>query len=289
MQIGSEAHKELFCRTFIDGHKPYEPEALPWPDLQGEDLAKLRNIPFWTPALEAEKSAGPMLELCAKNSEDPLVREAIALQAYEESRHAGLIRHMLERYEVDFVEPPDPEEPADAEAAFIDFGYEECLDSFGAFGIYELARQAEYLPEGFFTIFENIVQEEATHIVFFVNWYSYLLERRGRPPIYRETKALWHYVKAVWRLVGFGLQSDRESNSSFTATGGNTFVKSLTPTLFLSTCLRENDRRLGAFDPRLVRPRLASRLARFGLAGLKVLPPYGRRPPEIGPGSSAAH
>jgi hypothetical protein len=29
MKIGSEAHKELFCRTFLEGHRCYEPAELP--------------------------------------------------------------------------------------------------------------------------------------------------------------------------------------------------------------------------------------------------------------------
>ena len=31
MKIGSEAHKELFCQTFFEGHVKYEPAELPWP------------------------------------------------------------------------------------------------------------------------------------------------------------------------------------------------------------------------------------------------------------------
>jgi hypothetical protein len=31
MKIGSEAHNELFCRSFMESHLEYEPEQLPWP------------------------------------------------------------------------------------------------------------------------------------------------------------------------------------------------------------------------------------------------------------------
>lgn len=33
MRIGSQEHKELFCRWFMDTHNVYEPVDLPWPDL----------------------------------------------------------------------------------------------------------------------------------------------------------------------------------------------------------------------------------------------------------------
>ena len=289
MEIGSEAHRELYCRSFIEGHEKYEPEDLPWPDLDAEAVEKLRRIPFWTPALEAEKTAGPMVGTAAAATEHPFVREAIELQGYEENRHARLIRYMLERYDIDYVEPPEPVIPADAESAFIDFGFEECLDSFGAFGIFALAKEAEFLPEGFFTIFNHIVQEEAHHIVFFLNWYGDLMVQKGRgTATQRNSRALWQYGKAVVRLIHFGLASDSDSNAAFTATGAKTFVSDLTPTLFLSTCVRENERRLAKFDSRLLRPRLGPALAKFGLAGLSLLPPYGRPPKQLAPSSNTS-
>lgn len=55
---GSEAHKELFCRDFIASYLPYEPEQLPWPDLDGRSRARLRAVPFWEEVLHTEKAAG---------------------------------------------------------------------------------------------------------------------------------------------------------------------------------------------------------------------------------------
>ncbi len=44
---GSEAHKELFCRQFIETHEVFDPETLPWPALDQAALARLRGVPFW--------------------------------------------------------------------------------------------------------------------------------------------------------------------------------------------------------------------------------------------------
>ena len=101
MKIGSRAHRELFCRTFSDGHRSYEAENLPWPELDADCLALLRGIPFWTHALQAEEDAGPMITAVARREGDPRIREALELQAYEETRHAHIIRHMIERYSLD--------------------------------------------------------------------------------------------------------------------------------------------------------------------------------------------
>ena len=66
MDIGSEAHKELFVQAFLDAHHRYAVKDLPWPDLDGEELALLRGLPFWTHALEFESAAGPMIQSVAR-------------------------------------------------------------------------------------------------------------------------------------------------------------------------------------------------------------------------------
>ncbi len=157
MQVGSDVHKELFCRTFLEGHRKYEPEDLPWPDLQGDDLALIQGIPFWDHALQAEADAGPMVKACAEVATDPLIREALALQGYEEERHGRIIQHMIDRYDIQINEI-HVEMPANVEEAFIDFGFEECLDSFGAF---ELARQSQLVPPELFEIFADAIVIEA--------------------------------------------------------------------------------------------------------------------------------
>ena len=53
--IGSEAHKELFCRTFIDTHDPYDPAELPFPDIDDDNRARLLSLPIWDEAVNTER------------------------------------------------------------------------------------------------------------------------------------------------------------------------------------------------------------------------------------------
>ena len=98
LQIGSEQHKELFCRSFIETHTPYEPGDLSWPVLDEQSLTLLRAIPVWTLALEVEVNAGTMLEQFAARQNDPLIAQALALQGYEETRHGRMLQTLIERY-----------------------------------------------------------------------------------------------------------------------------------------------------------------------------------------------
>jgi len=273
MRIGSEAHKELFCRTFIEGHTPFEPQNLPWPELDADTLAALRAIPFWSYALKAEEDAGPMVSATADVATDPLIHEALALQGYEESRHARILQHMIDLYGLEAEKLHIDAPMADVEGEYIDFGFEECLDSFGAFGIFALARQSGLFHDDIFALFDQVMNEEAHHIVFFINWFAHRQVNLGvAAEVLRGPKSLWHYAKAVKKLVDMVRDGDTEGGEDFLVTGAANFVDTLTPKLVLSTCLTENARRMSGFDSRLLQPRLGPNLARLGLSALRMWP-----------------
>src|ERR1700720_3955174 len=96
--IGSAAHKERFCRHFIETHRQFDPEALPWPDLHADAPERLRAVPFWQEVLHTERRAGAIVAAFAATIADPLVREAVDLQGFEEERHARLLGVMIRRY-----------------------------------------------------------------------------------------------------------------------------------------------------------------------------------------------
>lgn len=270
MKLGSQEHRELFCRSFIETSLDYEPEKLPWPDLDGIALDRLRGIPFWKEALVTEREAGVMVSAFAETVEDEPIREAIALQGREESRHARLVEFLIDRYGIEISQPPEIEVPQNIRTAFIDFGFAECLDSFFAFGMFGIARQANYLPEALFAIFDPILDEEARHIAFFINWVTYAQIQQGRSfGGWRAASALWHYGRAIQKLLAaFGSSGDREGKP-FTAREASHFMDDLTPQRFFSTCLIENARRMEVFDRRLLQPQLMPRLSRVALSCLR--------------------
>jgi hypothetical protein len=77
MKIGSDEHKQRFCREFIASHCRFDPEALAWPDLDAASLERLRAIPFWQEVLYTERRAGAIVAAYAATITDPLVHEAV--------------------------------------------------------------------------------------------------------------------------------------------------------------------------------------------------------------------
>lgn len=270
MKFGSEEHKQLFCRDFIESHLDYEPEQMDFPELNEVELERLRQIPFWQIALSTEREAGMMVGAMAETIDDPEIRAAIALQAQEESRHARLLECLIRRYDLQIEEPPAPILPKNIKQAFVDFGFGECLDSFFAFGMFGLARQAKYMPESMFALFDPILQEEARHMVFFINWITYVQAQKGRSSWLRGGHSLLHYGRALFNLGKMVLGNDGEGG--FTATGAKTFVDDLTLPQFLSATLSENKQRMSLFDDRLLEPRLLPQLATLALRTITLFP-----------------
>jgi hypothetical protein len=266
VQIGSNEHKELFCRSFIESHRAYDPQDWPWPQLDDISLARLRAIPVWTMALEVEIGAGEMLAGFAKTETDPLARQAIELQGYEENRHGRILQCMIERYGLN-VKPEVPTKEPNRRA-FVAFGYDECVDSFAGFGIFRLARDARILPEALTSLFVRLLVEEARHIVFFINWIAWDRTRRGlRGPVAQAIPALICYGSAIARRVkgGAEMQGGGDGKDATIDLFGDV-LSGLTPASFVRACVEENDRYMAAFDPRLLRPRVIPTLAKVALA-----------------------
>jgi hypothetical protein len=301
--LGSEEHKTLLCRTFIDTHDPFKPEQIRWPDLDAEGLARLKAMPVWNEATRTEAATAVKVQSLGDTEKDPLLAEAISLQGYEEGRHAEVLQLLTKHYGIPVTPYPPPEVPKDPTLAFLRTGYGECLDSFFAFGLFRLGVDAEIFPKGLTDVFEQIMQEEARHILFIVNWAAYL--RARRPVLLRPGFDLWRgwnivaqafdRLKGALQMAGGGKKDKAQepkvapaperdhTQAGFTLKSHSVFGD-FSLRSFLETCLAENERRLKPYDPRLLRPTLVPSVVR---RVVRVLPRKGASRPR-GPEEKAA-
>lgn len=279
--IGSDEHKERFCRQFVASHRPFRPEALAWPELDASARERLQAIPFWPEVLFTERRAGAIVDAYAASIRDPVLRQAVALQGFEEARHAELLRLMIRRYGIAAEERPLDPLGGDPYRAFADFGYGECLDSFLGFGVFLIARRSGFLPEAMFELFDTLLREETRHIVFFINWMAWHQTRRGRAAAWRRgAVALYYYGRAVGRLAvtirrGRGAAEGRD----FSATEAGIFLDGFSLPRLVEACVAEHARRMAEFDPALLRPRLLPSVGGMALAVLHRAAPPTRRGP----------
>jgi hypothetical protein len=266
--VGSQEHKELFCHFFMDTHVAFDPARIDWPVLDEDSHTRLHSLPVWNEAVATERMATCTIETWAPLETDPLIREAVALQGYEEARHAAILQGLTSHYDIPVAPIPPPQPPADAEWAFLRLGYSECFDAFFTFALFAIARDSGFFPPDLVAKFEPVMQEEARHILFFVNWEAY---RQAYSPLWQRPGHLWRgamgRVLQVWQRVQTALGA--RGGKDFTMKGHQAIRMDVTPRGFLELCLAENAQRMERYDPRLLRPRLMPGIAQ---ALCKVLP-----------------
>jgi hypothetical protein len=267
LRLGSEAHKYLFCRCLLDTHDPYRPELMNWPPLDEETRGRIAALPIWDVAVATEERASLYVASFAQSADDPLLREAMLLDAFEEARHRLVLMDLVHAYRIEAPSARGYTPPDDAEFAFLRTGYSECIDSVFGFGLFALARRTGFFPPDLIATFETVMQEEGRHILFFVNWVAWW---RRNMPWWRRP---WFEVKiiGVWlvliaeriSLVGKMDRDARSRDSNFTLRGSRELGVDVSFSDLARLCIEENESRLKPYDRRLLRPRLVPGILRL--------------------------
>jgi hypothetical protein len=273
IRVGSEAHKTLFCRTLLDTFNPYKPAVIDWPNLDAETRARLVELPIWDIAVQTEGRARLNVASYGAITADPLLRQAIELNAFEEGRHKHVLSNLVAAYGIKLAPEPEYVVRGDPEWAFMVTGYSECIDSFFAFGLFESAKRSGFFPAELVETFEPVIHEEGRHILFFVNWAAW---HRRNMPVWRrpffELKVLAVWFFLIWERIGIARDmGSGVQDNNFTVTGAKAVADDIDVAELIDICLAENERRMSLYDQRLLRPfaipavvKLARRFMRSG-------------------------
>jgi hypothetical protein len=251
----------------LETHNPYKPAVIEWPKLTPEELKRITSLPIWDIAVQTEGHASIRVKTFAERVQDSLLRSALDMDAGEEARHKIVLSKLVASYDIKLAPEPDYPVPKDPEWAWLVTGYSECIDSFFAFGLFEVAKRSGYFPPGLVDTFEPVMQEEGRHIIFFVNWAAWY---RRNLPLWRQpwfllkVMAVWGFL--IWERVGIarGLDdSGKMQDANFAATGTEQLGIDIQPRQLFEICLAENDRRMAGYDPRLLRPNFVPRMIRL--------------------------
>ncbi|USI71660.1 ferritin-like domain-containing protein [Sphingomonas morindae] len=267
--LGSEAHKILFCRTLLDTHDPYKPALIEWPRLDPETQAKITSLPIWDIAVATEGRAGMNVRSFGEGVADPLLKRAVDMNAFEESRHKVVLADMVEAYGIVLGPEPDYKRPRDPEFAFMRTGYSECIDSFFGFGLFKIAKDSGFFPAALVDTFEPVMREEGRHILFFVNWVAWrrrTMKWWQRPIFEAKVLIVWAFLigERISMAKGMGDNTKAQDNN-FTLNGSKELGVEVSFPELARICLAENDRRLAPYDARLIRPRFVPGCMRLAL------------------------
>jgi hypothetical protein len=269
LPIGSDVHRDAACRMFRDTFNPYKPSVIEWPRLEPEALQRLTSLPIWDIAVSTENKASARMHAYGQSAPDPAWREAIGQNGWEESRHREVLANLVTSYGIPLAPEPVDHLPADAEWGYLVTGYSECIDSFFAFGLFELARRSGFFPPALVDTFEPVIQEEARHILLFANWLAW--HRKRLNPWRRlrfELRVAQAWIFLAWERIGIarGMDDGKKPDNNFTMNGSQAVSDiDLSPLDLMAICLTENDRRFAGYDPRLLRPTTTPALARLAV------------------------
>jgi hypothetical protein len=269
MRIGSAAHKAMVCRMFQETFNPYKPSIIDWPVLSDDARDRLVNLPIWDIAVQTEGKARLRMASYAEGTPDADWREAIGLNAWEEGRHKEVLSNLVQAYGITLAPEPAYLKPRDTDWAYLVTGFSECIDSFFAFGLFEMAKRSGFFPPDLVDTFEPVIQEEARHILLFANWLAW---QRRNLPLWRrpwfELRVMAVWVFRGWERIGIAKGMDDKQapkqDNNFTLTGSKAVSDTdLSPAALMAVCLEENDRRFAGYDRRLLRPTTTPFLARI--------------------------
>ena len=146
---GSEAHKVVLPDAA--GHlQPLQAGGHRLARARSRARDRLVSLPIWDIAVQTEGKARlqrrvPMprrspIRCCARRSSS---------MAFEEGRHKHVLSNLVAAYGIQLAPEPDIRRAgAIPEWAFMVTGYSECIDSFFAFGLFELAKRSGFFPAG---------------------------------------------------------------------------------------------------------------------------------------------
>nr|MEA2796985.1 hypothetical protein [Phenylobacterium sp.] len=276
IRLGSDDHLRLFCLELLETHDPYKPAVIDWPKLDDVTRNRIVSLPIWDIAVQTEGRAGMNVKTFGARLAATLLKEAVDMNAFEESRHKVVLASMVSFYGIELEPEPEYKTPRDPEWAFMVTGYSECIDSFFGFGLFDLAKQSGFFPAELVDTFEPVMREEGRHILFFVNWVAWW--RRNMPWWRRpwfELKVLAVWAFLIWERIGIAGQmesSEKAQDNNFTLNGSKELGVEVSFGELARICIAENDRRLAPYDARLIRPVFVPNMMRLALRFMKKPP-----------------
>ncbi|MEM5368618.1 ferritin-like domain-containing protein [Paraburkholderia azotifigens] len=269
---GSEIHVRETCRMFCETFNPYRPAVLDWPMLDPQARERIVSLPIWDIAVQTEGKARLRMAAYAATIAEPHMRNALALNAWEENRHKDVLSRMVAAYGIALASEAPYVLPRDVEWAYLVTGFSECIDSFFAFGLFEIAHRSGLFPPELIDTFEPVMQEECRHILLFANWLAWhraQLSWWRRIAFELKVAAVWAFLG--WERIGLARSMDADGNeqkqdNNFTVNGARAVSNvDIDVRDLMLLCLQENDRRFSGYDVRLLRPQTMPALARFAL------------------------
>ncbi len=141
---------------------------------------------------------------------------AIMLNAWEEHRHKEVLGHLVRTYGIELAEEPPYLPPRRSGVCLSGhLVIPEPIDSFFAFGLFDLAQAERFFPAELVETLEPVIQEERRHILFFANWLAW---HRANLTWWRRIRFELRVAAAWWYIAGLRVGLARSVGTNRKAT-----------------------------------------------------------------------
>ncbi|MEM9136750.1 MAG: hypothetical protein AAGB01_05320 [Cyanobacteria bacterium P01_F01_bin.42] len=238
--------------------------------LEPQTRQRLTELELWPWLYTELLRSGRIARGFAQSIRGTLVQEAIAQISEDNLDLALSVKKFCEENQLEAALPQVEGAIASGETDFRRVARQNNLMCFLACGLYELALKEDYLQSDVMNCWNQILDVQASHALFVVNWLSYESQAKQKPEYeLAGLFALWE-LRSQW-LPLFNKLNRSEYNDNLPDNPGavDYFLGRQTFTTLLDMSEAGYRRRLESFDPQLIRPSVVARTSQFvrGLVG----------------------
>ena len=195
-QHGSYQHKKLFCELLTE--HPVSPLTLP--ALEPETKQRLAELEIWPWVYGQHQRWGSVAQSFSSMEKGTLLQTAIAQMADNELALAQTLKTLCKKNRLGVLVVGNG--TAASATMFRQCNYQGHLNFFLACGLYEVFQQAGYLQSDLLQVWDQMLNIQARHVLFFFNWLAYQSHVQQKPD-YELTGlgSLWTLRSQWWGIV----------------------------------------------------------------------------------------
>ena len=224
---------------------------------------RLRELEFWSWGYAQLHQSGKLAQVFAEGIRGTLLQEAIAQLGNNNLTLAQAVKTLCKKNRFGNITVQSSVATAASEAAFKQSSHQNHMMFFFSCGLYEFALRENYLQSDLMACWNQMLDLQASHILFFVNWLAFESHVRQKPEY--ELSGLWSLfeLRSQWFSILKKLnRSEYDDNLPNNPKNIDYFLGKHNLSEFLDVCEQGYCSRFESFDEQLIRPRILIQTSR---------------------------
>lgn len=234
------------------------------PSLDDSTRKKLAELNIWAEVYDQHQQAGWVAQSYSQVVKGSLLQRAIAQIAENELALAQSLKTLCKENRLGTINVGNHDSVPASEVAFRKSCHRSNLSLFLASGLYELASQDGYLQPDLLNLWNEVLNIQACHVLFFMNWLAFEAQVKQKPDYELSgLGSLWTHKKQWLAIFNKLNRSEYDDNLPRDPKQIDYFLGKENYSSFLDACERNYRDRFESLDSRLLRPRILLNTSAF--------------------------